>query len=106
MNPFMAFYSLASPGEKYFRGTLRLPFPPDPALADCVIDDVRSVSHLFDPFPALKSSRGLAPPPRALPSPNPMILQGILVILAQRMAFPVLGEEDAGQVGMAGEPDA
>src|SRR4051812_28096153 len=35
-----------------------------------------------------------------------VILQRELVILAQRVPHPVLGQQNAAQVGVAGEPDA
>ena len=41
-----------------------------------------------------------------LPSPDAVVFQRELVVLAQRMADPVLGQQDAAQVGVAGEPDA
>src|SRR5713226_9232458 len=41
-----------------------------------------------------------------LTSANAMILQRILVILAQRITDPVLGQQDAPQIGMVGEPHA
>src|SRR5260370_35411068 len=44
MNSLMPFYSLASPIEKHFFGTLRLPLAPNPvASAVSVITDVRSL---------------------------------------------------------------
>src|ERR1043166_1339415 len=41
-----------------------------------------------------------------LSSPDSMILQRELVILPQRIALPVVGEQDARQLGMAVEPYA
>src|SRR5438105_864927 len=41
-----------------------------------------------------------------LSSSNTVIFQRELVILAQRVAEPVLGEQDAAQVGVAAKPDA
>ena len=41
-----------------------------------------------------------------LSAANAVIFQRHFVILAQRMADPILGAEDAPQVGMAGEVDA
>src|SRR5262245_17968415 len=37
---------------------------------------------------------------------NAVVLQRELVVLAQRVPHPVLGQENAAQVGVAGEPDA
>src|SRR5207244_4178441 len=39
-------------------------------------------------------------------APYPVILQRELVILAQRMPFPIFRKQDAPQVRVAGKPDA
>src|SRR5437588_2945351 len=39
-------------------------------------------------------------------SPDSVILERELVILAERVPFPIVGKQDARQVRVAGEPDA
>src|SRR5438045_7211763 len=44
--------------------------------------------------------------PYRLTAPNAVVFQGKFVILPQRVPDPVLGQQDAVQLGVAGEPDA
>src|SRR5262245_16508249 len=41
-----------------------------------------------------------------LTATNAVVFQWKLVIFSERMAGPILGQENAAQVGMAGKPDA
>src|SRR4051812_6468045 len=41
-----------------------------------------------------------------LSTPDAVVFERKLVVLAERMADPVLGQQDAAQVGVAREPDA